>query len=62
MLEEYVGKVVILHVDKDLSITGILSNHKPNLYQVTGKDNHFVFYDYEIVGIVNNELIHKYCL
>jgi hypothetical protein len=51
--EKYVGKIVKLIVDKDLFLVGKLSNHKPNLYQVTGKyaDNHFVFWDHEISGI-----------
>jgi len=49
--EKYVGKIVKLIVDKDLVLVGRLSNHKPNLYQITGADNHFVFWDYEISGI-----------
>jgi hypothetical protein len=51
--EKYVGKIVKLIVDKDLVLVGKLSNHKPNLYQVTGKyvDNHIVFWDHEISGI-----------
>ena len=42
-MNEYINKIVNISVDNDLYFSGKLTNHKPNLYQVTGKNNHFVF-------------------
>jgi hypothetical protein len=64
MLTEHIGKIVTLFVDEDTKISGKLSNHKPNLYQVTGENKHFVFYDHEINAIFTNDtkidIIHCY--
>jgi hypothetical protein len=49
--EKCVGKIVKLIIDNDSILVGKLSNHKPNLYQVTGDNNHYVFWDHEIFGI-----------
>ncbi len=51
MLSDYIGKIVNISVDHDYRLSGKLSNHKPNLYQVTGDNNHFVFWDREVVGL-----------
>lgn len=49
-LQSYVNKNVTIIVGNELRIDGKLSNHKPNLYQVTGNNNHFVFLDYEVMA------------
>ena len=64
MLTKHIGKIVTLFVDKSNKVTGMLSSHAPHLYQVTGGKDHFVFYDYEINGILIDgeriSLIHCY--
>lgn len=64
MLTEHIGKIVTLYIDKDTKISGKLSNHKPNLYQVTGDNKHCVFWDSEINAIFTSDtkidVIHCY--
>lgn len=48
-IQSYINKNVTISID-DLHITGMLTNHKPNLYQVTGTNNHFVFWEYEVIA------------
>lgn len=50
-MNEYINKIVNISVDNDLYFSGKLTNHKPNLYQVTGKNNHFVFWENEIIAL-----------
>ena len=60
-IQSYINKNVTIIIDNELRIDGKLSNHKPNLYQVTGNNNHFVFWEYEVMGYSleksNNHLI-----
>ena len=57
-MENLVGLNVTLYISSDFIIKGKLSSHQPGLYQVTGKDQHFVFWEYEIQGIINTNLYH----
>lgn len=51
MIDNYIGKIVNLSVYHEYSLSGKLTNHKPNLYQVTGDENHCVFWDTEIIAL-----------
>ena len=50
MIKEYIGKIVNISIHHESTFSGKLSNHKPNLYQVTGDNNHFVFWEYDIIA------------
>ena len=57
----YVGKIVdIVSDNNNYKLVGKLSNHKPNLYQVTGEQGHRVFWNWEVlayhVELSNNKL------
>ena len=57
----YIGKIVdIVSDNSNYKLTGKLSNHEPNLYQVTGTQEHRVFWNWEVlayhVELSNNKL------
>ena len=57
----YVGIIVdIVSDNNNYKLVGKLSNHKPNLYQVTGEQGHRVFWNWEVlayhVELSNNKL------
>ena len=52
VMDEYIGKIVNIVVDQgEYRLSGKLSNHKPNLYQVTGDKEHIVFWDDEVLAL-----------
>jgi hypothetical protein len=48
-LIDYIGKIVSISVEHNYRLTGKLSNHKLGLYQVTGNNNHMVFWEDEVL-------------
>ena len=51
-MDKYIGKIVNIVVDQgEYRLSGKLSNHKPNLYQVTGDKEHIVFWDDEVSAL-----------
>lgn len=50
-MDKYIGKIVNIVVDQgEYRLSGKLSNHKPNLYQVTGDKEHMVFWNHEVLA------------
>lgn len=49
-LSSYVNKNVTISVNHELYITGKLTNHAHCLFQVTGRDNHFVFWEHDVIA------------
>lgn len=50
-MDDFVGSIVNINVYDDLRFEGKLTNHKPHLYQVTAENNHFVFWEYDIIAL-----------
>lgn len=48
---DMIGKIVNLNVYNEHRLSGKLTNHKPNLYQVTNNEDHFVFWEYEVTAL-----------
>ncbi len=51
-MDKYIGKIVNIVVDQgEYRLSGKLSNHKSNLYQVTGDKEHLVFWNHEVLAL-----------
>ena len=51
-MNKYIGKIVnIVVYQGEYRLSGKLSNHKPNLYQVTGDKEHIVFWNHEVLAL-----------
>ena len=51
-MDKYIGKIVNIVVDQgEYRLSGKLSNHKLDLYQVTGDKEHIVFWNREVLAL-----------
>lgn len=53
-MDKYIGQTVTIFLESDRSLTGTLESKDGHVYSVTNNYQHFVFWQREIISIINH--------